>query len=832
MDGREPEKQISSTEEESLPRKSAPRFLLIALCAIAASTMLVEIVLVKFVAFKVFHHFINMIVSTVVLSFAAAGTYLYTRGGIENRSEELTWQAAARDAALYSTTLIAAVLLFCWVPIDPYNADLAPLMRLAALPTYFAFFFVPFFFGGLCISRVLANSPIRPSRVLLFDLVAAAVAASAAPMLLELLGGYGAIGLAAGLGAVAFFAFERATGRIRPRQAAIWTFAFLATGAVLQLYPGWAMKTYGLDIISNKAQKLTDTLKQDFGGIDKTYWNPLARIDISNVGWSNDIAFFYNFRDKKEKLEGRLITVDKWANTRQFANRGKLQDQKFFAESLLSLPYIARPNPEDVLIIGGGGGVDISMAKYFNVPRITALEMNPMTYKHVLMGEGDPQKDLFQPWIQSDQTSKVSILNKEARHFSSACPPQSYDVIQATGVDTFTAVASGALAYSDNYLYTLDAVKSYYRLLKPGGLLSISNLRGSGFPMRLFVTYLTCLDDLGIKNPGSHIIVVGGLIDAELMVKTTPFTPLELASVRDWCKRYGYDFIFDPERVEASAPGHLRGEDVYTKLAFSEGDKRQQLIDANEKNIFPVSDDKPYFYQLNKNEDWLFSRTDAYTPVLAILLMSFFSLGLIILPMKNLSRQQLSLRTVSYAVFFALSGFAFLFFEVSTVQLFTVFVGGPTYSLAVVLVSVLAGYSIGCFLVSKLTIRRETFIKMGVLLFTVNLLAYFFLPGAVSAMMVLEVPARLTIASAFVLSVSCLAGLPVPLALESAKQSFSQEISWFWGVNCAFNALGAACFPLISIHIGISATLAVVAVLYLLANLLFAFVCLPRNKAN
>ncbi len=48
---------------------------------------------------------------------------------------------------------------------------------------------------------------------------------------------------------------------------------------------------------------------------------------------------------------------------------------------------------------------------------------------------------------------------------------------------------------------------------------------------------------------------------------------------------------------------------------------------------------------------------------------------------------KLTSKSVPHLAFFALSGFAFLLFEVGVIQIFSIFVGGPTYSLAVVLVS-------------------------------------------------------------------------------------------------------------------------------------------------
>jgi hypothetical protein len=107
---------------------------------------------------------------------------------------------------------------------------------------------------------------------------------------------------------------------------------------------------------------------------------------------------------------------------------------------------------------------------------------------------------------------------------------------------------------------------------------------------------------------------------------------------------------------------------------------------------------------------------------------------------------------------------------------------------------------------------------------------FLWLQPAINAMLVLDLPARLACCAAITIFISCLAGLPVPLAMEAAKRAYDREIAWFWGINCAFNALGAACFPLITFQIGIKATLAIVAVIYLVACILFAFACVNKTS--
>ena len=49
-----------------------------------------------------------------------------------------------------------------------------------------------------------------------------------------------------------------------------------------------------------------------------------------------------------------------------------------------------------------------------------------------------------------------------------------FDVIQMSGVDTFAALASGAYAMSENYLYTVEAGRAVLRALSPDSLFTNS----------------------------------------------------------------------------------------------------------------------------------------------------------------------------------------------------------------------------------------------------------------------------------------------------------------------------------------------------------------------
>lgn len=816
---------------QSAPDKFDNRaWILCGLCAIAASTMCVEIILTKFIGYKVFYHFINLIITTVILSFGAAGTFLYLKQPVANsqstvRDDRSEWQSAAREAALYSVLLIVSILLFCWMPLDPYNPDLHSLVRLSSLALYFLIFAFPFFFAGLCINRVLANSSIPATRVYFFDLAAAALAAALTPVTLEMLGGYGAIGAASALGFLGFLAFQKASGESSLRTIGAWSGMFVLATALLFAYPGWAKQEYGFDIRSHKEPQLRDAFSNVFHGIQQTYWSPLARIDASGTTLTDNRILLYGYllNVARPKVEGRLVIVDGSAPTRQLAAQGEIKDHSFFKNMLWATPYILKPAAKDVLIIGGGGGIDIIIAKFFGVPNVSVLELNPSTYKHLLLGQNDPEASRYQPWLKSDNSTKVTIFNKEARHFASMKQEHSYDVIQASGVDTLTAVASGALANSDNYLYTIDAVRSYFKLLKQDGLLSLTHWRFQPpqLGLRMFVTYLEFLRELGIEKPWQHVVVIGNDW-TDTVLKPTPFTEPELQGIRQWCKENGNALVFDPGRRSVQSPGVAPEEEIYVKLAYANPEERKKLLEEYEFNVVPATDDKPYFYQIARNQSIVGSFRWVSETSLAVYITLAFALILAFLPILKLRFKAVTKTIVADLAFFATSGFAFLLFEVAIIQLCSIFVGGPTYSLAVVLVAVLGGYSLGSFISGLLPIKRSSFLIAGVGLCVMLLGAFACLSQTLSSLMSLPFEARVIVCAAITFAMSVVTGIPVSLGMEAVKRTDSKLVPWMWGVSSSFNALGSAVFVFLGQAIGINAILAVSAILYLIACTIFA----------
>ncbi len=831
---------------------------IVGLCAISASTLLVEVCLTKFLGCKIFHHLSYAVLSMVILSFGASGAFVYMLPRLFPSQGRQAWNPAWKAAALYAIFLALAIPFFCWFPWDPYQRDLDVMKRFLAQPIYFATFSLPMFLAGLCISQTLSASRRSVALIYFFDLLAAALGASLCPWALEWVGGYGTIAVACLLGIAASVAFfiaanhraadanvESAASQSGASasgagesdiskssatadnginrqstliKAAPYWVAAMGAIAVLMAYPQWAIKNWGFDIRSSKDWGQI-VFVNDFGGIRSTHWNAIARVDVSQTRTSKNRQYRYGLSPKsyERDIYGRYVLLDGGANTRQFKVEGNIAKEDYLGEALWASPYVAENNCDRALVIGGGGGIDILIAKFFKTKTIDVAEVNPSIF-NLLTGKVDDAEQHYFPWLKSDALSKVNIFLSEARHFCTTRPDNSYDIIQASGVDTLTAITTGGMSLVENYLYTTDAVRDYLRVLKPNGIVSLTHWREKPRQtgIRMFTTYLKVLDDMGVKEPWKHVAVVGGQEWTDSMLKKTPFTEEELDRLRSWTKATGQVMLFDPGKKGSSI------EPIYEQLGFATTAERPALIDAYPEAIWPVIDDKPYFYHQVKAENFLMSSPWSSTPVSLIVATLFGALLLVFMPLLRRDNRAIAMRIMPFTIFFSLCGFAFLLYETTIIQLFTIFVGGPTYSLSVVLVSVLSGYAIGSFISQYLKLNSRTFIVLGVGLAALMLALWAGVPVLTKQLLGLEQPARIVICGTVALLSSICTGLPVSLAMNCLRKRFGSAVAWMWAVNSAFNALGGVAFVSITLTTGISSCLLIVAVFYLVANLILA----------
>lgn len=804
-----------------LPPPSPSRALLLgALALLSASTLMFEVLLTKLFANKLDHHFTFAIISIALLGFGASGVWVHARGRLFASADAALPKRLAKYSAAYSASVPLSIALFVLLPLDP---SFPGWFGALAMPLYFALFASVFFLAGVCISAMFVAPGLRPSLVYFWDLSGAAIGAAAGPWVLARCGAYGAITVASSLAWGACLLLNAGERRGALRRVAVSTAATLAGALLLFAAPGWLRRGIGFDIVSFKAAEVKREFAL-FGPAVQTYWNAVARIDVSPTGTSEQVSFRYGIPRRlwSAPLRGRMILVDGGANSRQYVFDDLAQAAPLLKSALWAAPYVLRGDARRSLIIGPGGGIDILIGRLHGVREIDALELNPDMYALLIGRPQDPERAAYTRWLGSDGKTRVTVHNAEARHWAHASRRVGgYDVVLASGVDTLTAVQTAGNALTENFLYTREAVQDYVRLVEPGGMIALTHwhLEPPTLALKMFLTYLQVLEQRGIEDPGRHVAVVSeGFWENAILKPGAPFTEEEVARLRAFAAEGGFDIVFDP-LAQAPRPGARDSNRLFAAIGHATRSQRAALIASLPMDMEPASDDRPYFY-------WTPTRDGGGTVFDSVFLhpsiRGMFFLGLVlagamvVVPAIGMRKRREPVRGALAALpVFAASGLAFIIAENALFLQLTLYVGGPLYSLAVVLPSLLAGYAGGSLVATRFGTGRRGAAGIGLALTLGFGGIAWVLTRGLPAWIGFSDPLRLGIAVALVVPFGALLGLVVPWTMEGMKaRGWGSALPWMWAVSSAANTLGSLLFVPVCRETGVRMMFAVSAVLY------------------
>jgi hypothetical protein len=194
---------------------------------------------------------------------------------------------------------------------------------------------------------------------------------------------------------------------------------------------------------------------------------------------------------------------------------------------------------------------------------------------------------------------------------------------------------------------------------------------------------------------------------------------------------------------------------------------------------------------------------------------------LILLPLLRFSRK--GLRTPgcwSFLVYFGGLGAGFIMIEIALLGRFTLYLGQPVYTLAVVLAGLLVFTGVGSYLSSffhDVSRGTLTFIFLGVL-------AMVFLASAAtepvfSASLGLPLSWRAVISLLFLAPIGIALGMPFPTGLRLVGREAPLLIPWAWGVNGFLTVIGSVGAMMLGMAFGFTAALTVAGAAYLAAFL-------------
>lgn len=574
-DRHNPSAAICAAKPSTMP--VSPRSLLAGIFCLGLSIIMFEIALTRVFAIMMWHHFTYMVISIGLLGFGASGSLLTASrlGEKEGTAERaLVWTSCA-----YGISVVLAFCFTTFVRIDSLSLKDKPENALALFLIYLIVF-VPFLLGGLGIGLALTRFVKNVNKLYFGDLVGSAVGASISVLALKAFGGSAAVVIAGCFGLLAAFCFSFAT----PRRYLVLSIPGLVVGAWLflgfsGLLPSVVQKIdwkvpYAVGkeaatvelVLADPQKRKALTLEDEPivkipSATAEVEVGPHATISKPMIGGDMGMV-------DAIPIASRAVGQDGAAPTMLYKDAADLSKFPFLDDTQAASAYIVHKasgrKDQKSMVIGVGGGVDVLVALANGAAHVTAVELNTAMIEMVTERYDDYLGGLF---TTSPLAKKINLVNSEGRAWLRSHDDK-YDVIQMSGVDSYTALSGGAYTLSESYLYTVEAVQEFYEHLNPDGIVCYSRFmlrapKAARETLRLANIAVEGLRRAGVAEPHKHVCVLrGGLDWASTMIKQSPFTKAETDALRAFAQREAfvglmYDPLLGPDDEVVSQPEHF-----------------------------------------------------------------------------------------------------------------------------------------------------------------------------------------------------------------------------------------------------------------------------------
>ena len=746
------------------------------------ATLVLELSLTRIFSVVFYYHFAFLAISIALFGLGVGGVVSYLVGGngvIVFR--RLGYLAIGVSVA----TALALVLLLTRTELTNWTLALIYFSTAA-----------PFILAGAIVSLAISETIERVERVYFFDLIGAAGGCLLLVPFLNFFGGPNTVLVASIFFAASASIWFSLAGSFRGRIIAVGLGLFL----VAVVATNWQLKF--LDVTFAKGQRLADEVF--------VKWNSFSRIAVAPDKATGKMVIF---------IDADATT---WIPNYDFNNL-KQQDRRELASEGPGFPYQLRPGAK-TLIIGPGGGWDVSRALAAGSKDVIGVEINPLI-ADTIMQKQYPQ---WSGYLYS--RPEVRIVVEDGRSFVRRTD-EKFQVLQATLVDTWASTAAGAFALSENNLYTSDAFYDYLSHLTDDGLLAFTRW---GFDppresLRLLSLAKVALDRLGEHEHWRHVMVIreGGAKELTgwgardtVVISRKPFTARDMAKAREAVAGTAMRVIYLPDEP---------GSNPFAQLLTASNP--EEFYENYRYDVRPVNDDRPFFfytvqprdivdflkgpresadYKINRAVPLLFSVVAISVVATAIILL----LPPILLG-SRLPREEGVLRFLPY---FICIGAGYILIQVALIQKFVILLGRPTYALTVIIFSMLVSSGLGSYVSRKLLAGSDRRLMRILAVVTGLVVALAFMAPLITEWgMAWPLPLKCLVITILIAPVGFAMGMPFPAGLTRLERRHPASVRWAWALNAASSVLGSASAIFLGIYLGLKSTLLIGGLLYLLA---------------
>lgn len=789
----------------------SPRSFYAGVFAISAALMALQIVQTRIFSVTTWYHLSFLVISVAMfgLTMGALGVHR----GDEKRQRAECGALMARACLLFGFCVPVALLGQMTVPIvsDTIGLTLVtlPLMSVLVIPPYYA--------AGVALSLAITRAPFPTGRTYGVDLIGAAAGCLLALGLMEMIDAPSALLLLALSGLGAAFCFSRAEARRGRVFAACLAAALLLNCALPQpfVYPRW---------VKNGALPQSE--------LDYDEWNAISRVVVRKEQGGAPYLWGPSSRTPPGMdVRAAWLQIDGDAGTLLTRFGGDREKDLAFLDYDLSTIAYALPGLRRAAIIGVGGGRDVLTAYHNGIDDITALDVNDIQIS--LLSRVEP----FRSMTNLSVIPGLKLVHSEARSWFSR-EKETFDIIQMSMIDTWAATGAGAFALSENGLYTVEAWKTFLSRLNPGGVLTVSRWYLKDAPGevdRLISLATAAVLESGAQDAGKHVFLAASQLPpgkrpafsniATLVLSRDPLTARQAGALEKRARDMDFRILLSPGRASDRNLSRIMGAKSRAAL--------DSLVLDDAFDISPPTDARPFFFNQVRltrplqvvglvQEDAPSAAQGHAKAALNLYIILSFSLlmvvTVILLPLRDALKRDGGAFTAAGTAWFLLIGLGFMFIEIALLQRMSIYLGHPSYSLGIVLFSLVLSTGAGSLMSDRaaLALARGRVLGWAACAAGVAAATPFLLGAAIHAFPDAALGVRALLCVAIILPLGFMLGFGFPTGMALAERKGSTATAWFWGINGAAGVMGSALAIALNITWGLDRTMLLGALCYAL----------------
>jgi hypothetical protein len=230
----------------------------------------------------------------------------------------------------------------------------------------------------------------------------------------------------------------------------------------------------------------------------------------------------------------------------------KLPDDQtaYFRFLPMYLPYVVKKDPA-VFVTQFGGGISTSLALRSGATAVTVAESNPLLLQAV---ESPQIADLTGHMLDDP---RIHIVPFAGRLYAPQAP-NSFDIVDLSLADSTGLSNAGGNTVYEKYDYTREAMASFMRTLKPGGILAVT-IWNKEDPPKSAIRLLTTMTEAGRGVDDGKIaerfyVAHTYLSTITVLYKRGAFSADEIARLDAHCKSMAFDTVYRPGETYNGQP--------------------------------------------------------------------------------------------------------------------------------------------------------------------------------------------------------------------------------------------------------------------------------------